>query len=130
MASDGQGSTSAQNQRVGQNWSGGNPIPTVQKFMQNLDQDKQERDQRIDEENRAKQQHANKYGTGARQDGGKSGDAVAHQAREVSEANVRTVTDPTTGRDIGVEDQNEKSMDAIRDPKVRGRSCLYTGRFG
>lgn len=117
MASNSQDDTQAQNHRIGQNWSGGNPIPTVQKFIEHLDRDKKERDRRIDEENRAKKQHAKQGGAG--QDGGKNGEAVAHQAREVSQANVRTVTDPTTGRDIGVEDQDEKSMDAIRDPKVR-----------
>lgn len=124
MASGGQ-DTQAQNHRVGQNWSGGNPIPTVQKFVEHLDRDKKERDQRIDEENRAKKQHAKQSGTGGGQDGGKNGEAVAHQAREISQANVRTVTDPTTGRDIGVEDQNEKSMDAIRDPKVSTMACLH-----
>lgn len=129
MSSHGQDSTQAQNHRVGQNWSGGNPIPTVQKFMEHLDRDKKERDQRIDEDNRAKKQHAKQSGTGGVQDGGKNGEAVAHQAREISQANVRTVTDPTTGRDIGVEDQDEKSMDAIRDPKVRELAFSYKESF-
>lgn len=121
MTSNNQNFADAQNHRVGQNWSGGNPIPTIQKFVEHFDRDKNERDQRIDEENRVKKQHAKQSGSGGGHRDGKNGEVVAHQPREVSKANVRTVTDPTTGRDIGVEDQNEKSMEAVKDPKVRER---------
>ena len=38
--------------------------------------------------------------------------------REVSQAKVRTVTDPTTGKDIGVEDQDETSMETVKNPTV------------
>lgn len=123
MTSNNQNYAEAQNHRVGQNWSGGNRIPTIQKFAEHFDRDKRERDQRIDEENRAKKQHAKESGSGG---GHKDGEVVAHQPREISHAKVRTVTDPTTGREIGVEDQDEKSMDAVKDPKVREKgTSLY-----
>lgn len=122
----GQQSNAPQNRRVGENWSGANPIPTISHFMQHVDAEKKERDGRIDEENRAKKEraaHAKAQEAGgeqADQKDQKDGDVVAHKPREVSEAKMRTVTDPTTGKDIGVEDQDEASMETVKNPMVRG----------
>jgi hypothetical protein len=117
----GQQNKAPQSRRVGEHWSGANPIPTIHHFMEHLDAEKKERDTRIDEEQRIKKQEAarskaqEKSGeTAEKQDG----DAVAHKAREVSQAKIRTVTDPTTGKDIGVEDQDETSMEAVKNPMV------------
>lgn len=118
-----------QSRRVGENWSGANPIPTISHFMEHVDAEKKERDRRIDEEHRAKKERdarakAQETSGGAPgradQNDQKDGDVVAHKPREVSEARMRTVTDPTTGKDIGVEDQDETSMDAVKNPMVCG----------
>lgn len=117
MASDGQ-----ENHRVGEHWSGGHPVPTIQKFIDNLDHDKKDRDRRIDEENRAKKQYAKEHKHDHR-DGelqnGQEGKVVSHQARDVAKDRTRMVTDPTTGKEIGVEDQDKSAMETVKDPKVR-----------
>lgn len=119
----GQDSKTPQTRRVGEHWSGANPIPTIHHFMEHIDAEKKERDRRIDEENRVKKEQAarskadEKSGQKTEQDDG-DGDVVAHKAREVSQAKMRTVTDPTTGKDIGVEDQDETSMEAVKNPMV------------
>ena len=123
MAS-GQQPRSPQTHRVGEHWSGANPIPTIHHFMEHIDAEKKERDRRIDEENKIRQEEAalakerEKRGEKPEQAEKQDGDIVAHKAREVSKAKMRTVTDPTTGKDIGVEDQDEKSMEAVKNPMV------------
>lgn len=114
-------SGSPQQHRMGEHWSGANPVPTVQKYVERLDNEKKDRDLRIDEENRQKleREKNNQWHDthGEKHDEGQE-DAVAHKAREVSKAKMRTVTDPTTGKDIGVEDQDETSMEAVKNPMV------------
>lgn len=119
MTSKSQDPTAPETHRVGEHWSGGNRIPTVQKFIEHLDSDKKERDRRIDEENQARKQRAQTSKDQGKDGEQYGGEAQSHQAREVTQANIRTVTDPTTGRDIGVEDQDETSMKTVKDPKVR-----------
>ena len=119
MTSNGQGIGSPQRHHVGEHWSGANPVPTVQKFIENLDKDKKERDRRIDEETKRKNEAMKGQNVkGGEVHGGKDGDVMTHEARKVSKEKMRMVTDPTTGKDIGVEDQDEKSMEAVKDPKV------------
>lgn len=122
MAPTGQGTGEPDRHRVGENWSGANPIPTVQKFVERLDVEKKERDNRIDAENKARKQRAalkqqEKYKSGRPDDEAQT-DVMVHEAREVARANVRMVTDPTTGKEIGVEDQGPSSMEAVKNPKV------------
>ncbi|KAJ5505877.1 C2 membrane targeting protein [Penicillium expansum] len=120
----GQQPKSPQSRRVGEHWSGANPIPTISNFMQHVDAEKKERDRRIDEENKAKKETAARAkaqkasGEQADQGDKKDGDVVAHKPREVSQAKMRTVTDPTTGKDIGVEDQDETSMETVKNPML------------
>lgn len=117
----GEESKAPQSRRVGDHWSGANPIPTIHNFMEHIDSEKKERDRRIDEENRIKKEEAARKKAGedsGEQPEAKDGDVVAHKAREVSQAKVRTVTDPTTGKDIGVEDQDETSMETVKNPTV------------
>lgn len=133
MASD-QKPKSPQSRRVGEHWSGANPIPTIHHFMEHIDAEKKERDRRIDEETRIKKEEATLKK--AQKEAGEEpeeadGDVHAHKVREVSQAKMRTVTDPTTGKDIGVEDQDETSMEAVKNPMVcthlpvrAYRSCL------
>lgn len=92
--------------------------------MEHIDAEKKERDRRIDEEDRIKQEESarakvrEQRGEKPEQLEKQDGDIVAHKAREVSKAKMRTVTDPTTGKDIGVEDQDEASMEAVKNPMV------------
>ncbi|CAI7645598.1 unnamed protein product [Penicillium glandicola] len=120
----GQQSKSPQTRRVGEHWSGANPIPTINHFLEHVDAEKKERDRRIDEENKVKKERdarakaEKKYGGQQEQADQKDGDIVAHKPREVSQAKMRTVTDPTTGKDIGVEDQDETSMENVKNPML------------
>ncbi|KAJ5138751.1 uncharacterized protein N7515_003599 [Penicillium bovifimosum] len=116
-----------QSRRVGEHWSGANPIPTISHFMEHIDDQKKERDVKIDEENRAKKEQAAQKKAqgqaGKKQEKQekpeeKDGEAVTHQPRDVSQAKIRTVTDPTTGKEIGVEDQDETAMDAVKNPML------------
>ncbi|KAJ5304929.1 uncharacterized protein N7443_004589 [Penicillium atrosanguineum] len=109
--------------RVGEHWSGANPVPTVQKFIEHLDEEKKERDKRIDDENQVKKEEAAKKKDMERRgedpnEAQNNGDVNKHKPREVSQAKIRTVTDPTTGKDIGVEDQDETSMEAVKNPML------------
>ncbi|KAJ5716958.1 hypothetical protein N7488_002604 [Penicillium malachiteum] len=113
--------SSPQRHRVGEHWSGANPVPTVQKFIENLDYEKKERDRRIDEENRLKTEQTRRKqweDTRGKQHVADQGDVYTHKAREVSKAKMRTVTDPTTGKEIGVEDQDETSMESVKNPML------------
>jgi len=130
MASGAQEYGEPQKHKVGEHWSGTNKVPTVGKFIQHLDREKKERDKRIDQENVAKEEKTQRQNEqkrrGEQPEGTQNGDAEEHKPREVSQAKVRTVTDPTTGKDIGVEDQDEESMATVNDPKVcpSGRACI------
>ena len=93
-----------QQQRSGKPWSGANPIPNIHKFVENLDKDKKERDRQIDEEKRQlKQQQKN--------------EAKPHQ-NAPKQTGGKTVTDPTTGKEVVIEDVGRDFMKAAQDPQV------------
>jgi hypothetical protein len=100
----------------GGHYSGANPIPNIQKFVQSLDADKRERDARIDEQMKAK----------------RTQDGVAdHQASPTTgkSGTRKKVTDPTTGRDVEIEDVNKDFLKAVDSPIVGPRSfllCIYS----
>ena len=95
----------------GTHYSGQNKIPTVNQFLERLDKDKRERDKAIDEEN--KQKTANK--SKARQDG----DAIPHQEQKFTvKGSQKQVKDPTTGKDVVIEDVNKDMMESVRNPMV------------
>lgn len=100
----------------GGHWSAANPIPTIQKFVENLDKDKQDRDQQIDEEIKRRQQNAQK-----------TGQAVEHEVAELSSKKTRRVTDPVTGREVSIEDVGKQYMDDIENPMV-SHLCLVRER--
>jgi hypothetical protein len=129
MASGPQEIGEPQRHRVGEHWSGANPVPTVQKFIESLDHEKKERDRRIDGENQAKKEEQRRKkeqeSKGEKPDDTQNGDVMTHKPREVSQAKMRTVTDPTTGKDIGVEDQDEDSMDTVKNPRVCASAMLH-----
>lgn len=84
--------------------SGKNKIPDIKTFVQNLDKDKRERDQRLDE---------------ARKAGNTQGDAKPHQATKAGkEGTLKTVTDPTTGKEVQIEDVDTNYMKAVEDPQL------------
>lgn len=96
-------------------YSGRNPIPTINQFIQNLDKDKADRDKQIDEANKAKQAAA-RAGHRAPQ---QTGDAQPHEAQKgVVKGSRKTVTDPTTGNQVVIEDVNKEMMENVTDPKV------------
>jgi len=92
----------------GGHWSGQNKVPTVKQFMDKLDSGKKERDAQIDE--RRKGQHS---GLG----GGE--DVKAHQNEDKKPAqSLETVTDPTTGKQVVVEDVNKEMIERAKNPTL------------
>ena len=90
----------------GGHYSGANPIPNIQRFVASLDADKKERDAKISEELK------NKNSTT---------DAVEHknngQPHGVA-GTTKTVTDPTTGRQVQIEDVSAEFMKTVDNPQV------------
>lgn len=91
----------------GGHYSGNNKIPTINQFIERLDRDKATRDKQIEEQR--KQQAANK-----------NGDAVPHHEPSNLHAkeNQQKVTDPTTGKEVVIEDVNKEMVDAAKNPMV------------
>lgn len=96
-------SNMAQQQKSGKPWSGNNPIPNIQQFVANLDKDKRERDRQIDEENRQQKQ---------------AGGKVTPHVNDTTPKSRKTVRDPTTGKDVDIEDVDKKFVKSVEDPKV------------
>ncbi|KAF2205218.1 hypothetical protein GQ43DRAFT_437239 [Delitschia confertaspora ATCC 74209] len=89
----------------GGHYSGANPVPTVRKFIENLDKDKHERDRKIDEESSSKIQA--------------SGDAVPHKPTNAGvKGTQKKVTDPTTGREVVIEDVNKDMQKQVENPQL------------
>ncbi|KAF2090300.1 hypothetical protein K490DRAFT_63175 [Saccharata proteae CBS 121410] len=80
-------------------YSANNPIPTVKKFMENLDKDKKERDKKIDaqsdQQNEARPHKASPGGVDGTQ---------------------KTVTDPVTGHQAVIEDVHKDTMQNVENP--------------
>jgi hypothetical protein len=98
---------SQQRTTPGAHYSGNNPIPNIQKFIASLDKDKKERDAKIDQQVKAKQGTA---GT----------DVKEHTQGQPAgvEGTRKTVTDPTTGKEVQIEDVNADFMQAVKNPMV------------
>lgn len=119
MPTEAQGPDAPQQHRIGEHWSSANPIPRIQKLMESMDIEKQERKRQLDEEKRQRKEKGlpeEEEEAGHYQQ--KDGTAVPHRPRQVSKGKTRVVTDPTTGKDIEVEDQDEESMEAVKEPQV------------
>ena len=91
-------------------WSAANPIPTIHKFVENLDKDKRERDRQIDEELKRRQQNALDQG-----------ESFDREAADVQKKGTRQVTDPVTGKEIEIEDVQKQYLEDTKNPKVRFR---------
>lgn len=121
MAAESQGPGAPEQHRVGEHWGTANPIPKIQEFMSSVDSEKRERNRKIDEEVREKrEQHIPEHQEGEAPEQGRPQDdeALPHRQREVSKRKTRTATDPTTGKEIEVEDQDEESMEAVKNNTV------------
>lgn len=105
----------AAQKKPGGHWSQSNPVPTIQKFLEELDSDKKERDRKIDEQGQQKRQ---------RQRRETQSDAVPHREPIAPKSRGRSVTDPTTGADVEIDDVGKEFMKAIRDPQVSAESAF------
>ena len=81
-------------------YSGTNKIPTVQKFIENLDKGKHDRDARIDEAQKEKNQSAQ-----------------AHIPNPKGK-NQREATDPVTGKEVIIEDSTKEMYKHVTNPQL------------
>lgn len=90
----------------GGHYSGHNPVPTVKKFIENLDKDKAERDRKLDEETATKSQQTGSH-------------VKPHKAQKMGvKGTAKTVTDPTTGREVVIEDVSKAMMNQVENPHI------------
>jgi hypothetical protein len=96
----------------GGHYSGTNPIPNIQRFVESLDKDKKERDAKINEQMKARAAQ-----------GKDGGDAIDHKPNQsIGVAGTRKIaTDPTTGREVEIEDVNADFMKSVDNPQVRSQ---------
>ena len=95
--------------KPGGHYSGKNKIPTVNQFLERLDKDKKERDQQIDQERKQNKSHASQQ----------NGEAVPHKEQELAvKGSQKKVKDPTTGREVVIEDVNDQTMETAKNPVV------------
>ena len=87
-------------------YSGHNPIPNIQKFVESLDRDKAQRDKEIDDE------HWRQQPPGA-------SDVYPHEPHKAGTAGTqKTVRDPTTHKDVVIENVNKDTMKNVRAPHL------------
>lgn len=94
----------------GGHYSGANPIPNIQRFVESLDSEKKHRDARIDDQLQQRVQ-------------GDSTDHTQGQPHGV-DGTRKIVTDPTTGKNVEIEDVNADFMKAVDKPQV-WHQCWY-----
>ncbi|KAF2839541.1 hypothetical protein M501DRAFT_719156 [Patellaria atrata CBS 101060] len=86
-------------------YSGANPVPTVKKFIENLDKDKRHRDEEIDRAER----ESKLGGTEVR----------PHKPTKAGvEGTRKKVTDPTTGKQVVIEDVNKEMIKQVENPTL------------
>ena len=89
--------------------AGQNKVPDIKTFVQNLDRDKRERDQRLDQQRKEQNQRRTQGGD----------DVEPHYDTKAGKTGTwKTVTDPTTGHEVQIEDVDETFMKAAEDPKL------------
>ena len=103
-------------QAPGGYWSAANPIPTIKDLVESLDVDKKERDKRIDEQERIKHEQEKQRHHG-------DFEAVPHKRGPESKLRRRNVTDPTTGKEVEIDDVGPEHMEAVKRPQVL-KMCL------
>ncbi|KAG6233364.1 hypothetical protein E4U26_002362 [Claviceps purpurea] len=90
----------------GQHYSGRNRVPNIQQFMDQLDQEKKDRDAAIDADLKANnKQHGHEV-----QD--------HKNAERAARKDLRTVRDPVTGKDVQIRDAKTSFKDVVDNPKM------------
>ncbi|EEQ84909.1 C2 domain-containing protein [Blastomyces dermatitidis ER-3] len=108
--------TSETQRYPGGHWGANNPIPTVQKFLRNLDQEKEERDRQIDEAAKLKQKRGqDKQKQNGEQD--EDTEVTAHTPLQPRKRG-RKVIDPTTGREVEIDDVGDEFMATVKEPQL------------
>lgn len=88
----------------GAHYSGSNPIPNIQRFVESLDSEKRDRDAQINQRLQSRTE----------------GTATDHEQGQPHgvDGTRKVVTDPTTGKDVEIEDVNADFMKAVDNPQV------------
>ena len=122
--------TMAQQQAPGGHYSGHNPIPTVRQFVENLDRDKKHRDKEIDERAKAANTQTGAAPTTPTRAGKKTSAANTPKSpdqdgvedhklqKRTIEGTEKTVTDPTTGREVVISDVGKEMVDEVENPHL------------
>ncbi|KAI9656082.1 MAG: hypothetical protein M1829_000437 [Trizodia sp. TS-e1964] len=84
----------------GKPYSGANPIPNIQRFIDSLDKDKKERDKHVEDT--------------------KTDVAKPHESKPSDgvKGTKKTVTDPTTGGEVLIEDVDKDFIKAVENPQL------------
>jgi hypothetical protein len=90
-------------------YSGANPIPTVQEFIEKLDVGKKQRDQDLENKEKQKQQPQEKV---------EIPEAQAPQQPLKAGKGQKIVTDPVTGNEVVIEKATQKMAVESDNPKV------------
>lgn len=105
---------SQQQHAPGGHYSGHNPIPTVKQFIENLDSDKKNRDAQLDQQMKAAKVQQ-KHGQTPAQ-------ATVPQDHQPTEKAIKgtekTVTDPTTGKEVVIADVSKEMMNEVENPHL------------
>lgn len=103
----------------GAHYSGTNKIPTIHKFLENLDRDKKHRDAEIDEQKSIAEQEKNDT-TAATSFG-----VTPHKNALPQKKGQKTVTDPVTGKDVVIEDAHKDNLDLVDNPIVKFTTTTF-----
>lgn len=87
----------------GQHYSATNRVPNIQQYMEQLDQQKKERDAEIDAELKKNKKH---------------GEVKDHRNELEKKKGYRTVRDPVTGKDISIRDTDMDFKEVVENPQV------------
>lgn len=91
-------------------YSGRNKIPDIKTFVQSLDNDKKDRDARLEEQHRLERQNARAGGPT---------DAVPHQETKAGKpGTLKTVHDPVTQKDVQIENVDKEFIKAVENPML------------
>jgi hypothetical protein len=105
-------STTDQKKAPGGHYSGRNPVPNIQRFIESLDAEKKNRDAQLEAEMKANRSN------------GEVKDHVEGQPKGVK-GTRKTVTDPTTGNQVQIENVNADFMKAAEHPVVCRKSPFF-----
>lgn len=111
----------AQTTVPGAHYSGTNKIPTIHKFLENLDRDKKHRDAEIEEQKGIAEQEKNDTTTAAATISG----VTPHQNALPQKEGQKTVTDPVTGKDVVIEDAHKDNLDLVDNPIVKAHRKYF-----